>query len=111
MEGKIQKVGLDVAPWLFVAWLVANFASCLYPPLDGFCRYLPLGPMKIDTWLTAIPTCGLFLLWLQKKMPMPIVWYWASITMGLLVCTAMSVLENPNRAMRMITLITGQGIG
>lgn len=31
--------------------------------------------------------------------------------LGLLVCTAMSVLENPNRAMRMIALIVGQGVG
>jgi len=111
MKINVLKVGLSAAPWVFIAWLVAYFASCLYPPVDGFCRYLPLGPVKIDTWLTAVPACGLFLLWVQKKMPMPAVWYWASIFLGMLVCTAMSVLENPNRAMRVIALIAGQGVG
>jgi len=47
----------------------------------------------------------------EMYVQMPAVWYWGAISLGMLVCTAMGVLENPNRVMRMIALITGQEIG
>jgi len=82
---------------LFALWLVAFVMSAAFSPVNGFCQYLSLGPIRIDTWTLAWPIVGLVLAAVRTKVNLRSRWLLAMVVAAVWGCMAMKVLTNENR--------------
>lgn len=91
------RLWLKAAVPLFVLWCAAFVASAAFHPVDGRCRYLPIGSLQIDLWTLAWPAAGLLLAWVRTKISLGSRWLLSVGALAIMCCaTVVKVLETPN---------------
>jgi len=101
---------MKAAPWIAAGWAVAFVASAACPLVDGWHRYLVLGPVKLDTWTLSWPVGALALAWLQNKLPISTRMLLGSIVVSAALCLTGSILSNANRVARVHAFFTGRDL-
>lgn len=93
---------LKAAIPLFVFWCIAFVASATFPPVNGWCRYLPIGYLRIDTWTLAWPAVALLLAWVRTKIKIPFGLRWLLLVVALAVMcvVVIKMMGNSDQAAR-----------
>lgn len=87
---------LKAAMPLFVLWGFVFVAGAACDPVDGMCRYLPMGPLRIDSWTLAWPAAGLLLAWVRTKISFGSRGLLLVGALAMMCATVVKVLDDPN---------------